>query len=251
MFSKIGSRLRLSPATAIAVVALVFAMVGGAFAAGNSGSSSSAVASKKKPKPKRGPTGPTGPAGAPGSAGGAGPQGPAGPAGKDGSTGPTGPTGAAGANGTFNPAVPLAKGQTLAGVWGTSGGPNAKANGDVSMVPITFPARIGSPLTTVVQFFAGLPLGIEVLDGEAKIFPNGEEAKSQEAFEQACPGSPTEPKASQGFLCIYLKVAENASVITLGNSSLWEAANEYGDVLPFEVREGNAFAKGSWAATAG
>ena len=105
-----GIRKQLNPATAIAIVALVFAMTGGAFAVtgggggrgsgGAKGASASlgrgdgaptlAGESKAKPKPK-GSRGPAGPAGK---------TGPAGPAGAQGSAGPAGPQGPAGTNGT-------------------------------------------------------------------------------------------------------------------------------------------------------
>jgi collagen triple helix repeat protein len=79
----------------ISVVALVFAMLGGAYAASNNGDGE-ATASAKAKKGPRGPKGATGPAGP---AGPAGPQGPAGANGKDGANGANGSNGATGANG--------------------------------------------------------------------------------------------------------------------------------------------------------
>jgi hypothetical protein len=98
-------RSRFSPATALSVVALVFAMTGGAFAVTGHGAGLGASAAKSKPKPKGkpGPRGPAGPKGATGAAGATGPAGPAGPTGATGpagSTGATGPAGTAGAAGT-------------------------------------------------------------------------------------------------------------------------------------------------------
>ena len=81
----------------ISVIALVFAMLGGAYAASNDNGKATASA-----KAKKGPRGPKGPKGDPGPAGPAGPQGPAGANGKDGangSNGATGPTGPKGATG--------------------------------------------------------------------------------------------------------------------------------------------------------
>ncbi len=122
MFKAPHGRLHLSPATAISIVALVFAMTGGAYAITGAGGSQgrgsaqspnegvthshalvgSTLASESKTKVKiktgaRGPAGPagkTGPAGAPGSTGSQGPAGPQGPAGANGADG------ANGANGT-------------------------------------------------------------------------------------------------------------------------------------------------------
>jgi hypothetical protein len=79
----------------ISVVALVFAMLGGAYAA-NSSSGGKATASAKA---KRGPKGPKGATGPAGPAGAQGPQGPAGANGKDGSNGAAGATGTTGATG--------------------------------------------------------------------------------------------------------------------------------------------------------
>lgn len=84
-----------SPATAIAVAALVFAMLGGAYAASNSSNGGKATASKAK-KPIRGPKGAKGAKGDKGDAGAAGPQGPAGPVGPKGDTGATGSAGTPG-----------------------------------------------------------------------------------------------------------------------------------------------------------
>lgn len=83
----------------IAVAALVFAMIGGAYAASDQ-SGGKATASAKGKQGKRGPRGPKGATGAAGAAGAQGPAGPAGPAGPVGPAGPAGPAGAAGDNGT-------------------------------------------------------------------------------------------------------------------------------------------------------
>jgi hypothetical protein len=73
----------------ISVIALVFAMIGGAYAASsdNGGKATSSAKAKKGPRGPKGPKGDTGPAGA---------QGPAGPAGAKGDTGANGNNGTAG-----------------------------------------------------------------------------------------------------------------------------------------------------------
>lgn len=83
-----GLRTRFGIPGVISVIALVFAMFGGAYAATNSGGGP-ATAAKAKKGP-RGPKGATGPAGAVGA------QGPLGPAGPAGSPGAKGDPGAAG-----------------------------------------------------------------------------------------------------------------------------------------------------------
>ena len=95
---------------AISIVALVFAMLGGAYAASDdepgkkAGASekagASAKAKKKGPRGPRGPKGPRGPAGPIGAQGAQGPAGPAGPKGDKGDTGPQGQTGAQGLQGS-------------------------------------------------------------------------------------------------------------------------------------------------------
>jgi hypothetical protein len=80
----------------VAVVALVAALGGGAYAATGGGTDqgkAKASASKKGPRGPRGPKGPAGPAGAPG------PAGPAGAKGDNGAAGANGTNGSAGANG--------------------------------------------------------------------------------------------------------------------------------------------------------
>jgi hypothetical protein len=74
----------------ISVIALLFAMLGGAYAASNSSDGGKATASAKAKRGPRGPKGATGPAGP------AGPQGPAGPNGKDGANGSAGIQGSQG-----------------------------------------------------------------------------------------------------------------------------------------------------------
>jgi collagen triple helix repeat protein len=86
MFSTLRNRFGIPGV--ISVIALVFAMFGGAYAASNSSGGGKATVSAKAKKGPRGPKGATGPAGP------AGPQGPAGANGKDGAAGK------AGANGT-------------------------------------------------------------------------------------------------------------------------------------------------------
>jgi hypothetical protein len=101
-------RRQITPASILALVALVFAVTGGAFAAtGSSGGSGSpshatptATVAKKKKAPARGPAGPRGATGATGASGPAGPTGPAGPAGAAGAKGETGTAGSNGTDGT-------------------------------------------------------------------------------------------------------------------------------------------------------
>jgi hypothetical protein len=92
----------------ISVIALVFAMLGGAYAASNNGGGKATASTKAKRGPK-GPKGATGPAG---------PQGPAGPAGAKGDAGAPGAAGAPGKDGA--PGAPGA-GVTTASFNGAKG----------------------------------------------------------------------------------------------------------------------------------
>ncbi|HVY78337.1 MAG TPA: hypothetical protein VG898_07515 [Solirubrobacterales bacterium] len=86
MFSTLRTRFGIPGV--ISVIALVFAMLGGAYAANNSSGGGKATASKaKKAKAKKGPRGPRGPKGDIGAAG------PAGAPGKDGTNGTNGAPG--------------------------------------------------------------------------------------------------------------------------------------------------------------
>jgi hypothetical protein len=122
MFSLLRNRFGIPGV--ISVIALVFAMLGGAYAASNSGSGKATASAKGKPGP-RGKTGKTGPAGP------AGPAGPQGPAGANGTKGDAGAKGDAGNPGTPGaPGAPGAPGSAGAGVIaGPYSGPECPAEG--------------------------------------------------------------------------------------------------------------------------
>jgi hypothetical protein len=102
----------------ISVIALVFAMLGGAYAASDNGGASSDKASASA-KAKKGPRGPRGPKGPAGPAGPTGPQGPAGAKGDTGAAGSNGQNGAPGTPGQSVTATPIAAGGVCgAGVTG-------------------------------------------------------------------------------------------------------------------------------------
>jgi hypothetical protein len=104
MFSTLRTRFGIPGV--ISVIALVFAMLGGAYAANNSASGGKATASAKA---KRGPRGPKGPAG---------PQGSAGPQGAKGDAGANGSNGSAGADGKSVEAAAIAAGGACGSVAG-------------------------------------------------------------------------------------------------------------------------------------
>jgi Collagen triple helix repeat (20 copies) len=161
MFSWISRRATY--ANVVATMALVFAMSGGALAAGRY-----LITSTKQIKPSvvASLKGVKGPAGAQGLAGAAGPQGPAGAAGAKGETGaagkegaqgiqgPAGPAGAKGAAGVAGPeGSPWTAGGTLpagaseTGFWSAS--TNLGGAGVYPLGSISFPIPLAAPSTTV------------------------------------------------------------------------------------------------------
>lgn len=178
MFNAI--RRSFSVPMAVAVVALVFAMTGGAFAA-KSYVASPSKQSKRGPKGPRGPRGPQGPQGEVGPKGDTGPQGEAGP---KGDTGTKGDTGSPWTAGGFLPS-----GKSLGGTWVAGVGPEIALGQGAAAASISF----GLPLTAAPQI-------VIVKEG-------------QEGVEHAaeCPGSLAMPLAAPGKLCLY--TAQEAGLV--------------------------------------
>jgi hypothetical protein len=210
MFSTLRTRFGIPGV--ISVIALVFAMFGGAYAANNASSGGKATASAKAKKGPRGPKGATGPAGAQGPTG---PQGPAGAKGDagangaNGAAGPTGPTGAAGAKGAtgaagqtgFTETLPSGKTETGTFAYATQveAGTNAK-------IPISFSIPLASPLTEGHVHLISA-------DGSKEIIENESTATPEEVTPTGCgsaltpPGTAAKPTAAPGNLCVYVTKA--------------------------------------------
>ncbi len=195
MFSTLRNRFGIPGV--ISVIALVFAMTGGAFAAKYLITSTKQISPSVLKKLK----GAKGPAGAAGSAGAQGPAGTAGANGKDGAVGPTGPTGNTGAQGNKgetgeegpegpegNPWTELGTlppGETETGVWSFN-----------TMVPsgqLIQPA----PISFTIPLAAALPAANVHLAPE----PTN------------CPGTVEDPQAASGHLCVYTQTLEFAKFI--------------------------------------
>jgi hypothetical protein len=238
----------------VAVVALVFAMLGGAYAANNLGATASkAKAGKPGPRGKTGPAGPQGPAGP---AGLAGPKGDTGTAGGNGAPGAngksvtvseieegepeceerggalvkqegaptgvqvcTGEEGSEGSPWTANGTLP--KGSTETGVWATSATAKKRATAAVSF---------NIPLASVVDQ--------EIIEAGGPPTTN-------------CPGTAEDPKAIEGFFCAYV------SELPVPNTTVTPGEAGGGGLTGFLLRifttelslEEEAY--GSWAVTAG
>lgn len=159
----------------VAILALILAMAGGAWAAaGLSGKQKTEVT--KIAKKYAGVAGPAGPQGVPGAPGASGSNG------KDGAPGAPGPKGPAG------PLLEsLESGQTVTGVWSYF---NPGANGEV--LNLSYPVRLSTPVSTS---------DIVVLAPE-------------EGETTDCPGTLEEPKAAKGKLCLYQKELEPGIEVT-------------------------------------
>jgi len=186
MLTKLRTRLHLTPATAIAALALVFAMTGGAYAASKVLITSTKQISPKVLKSLQGKAGAKGATGATGAAGAAGPAGPAGPAGapgKDGAPGTEGKQGPQGIEGKPGPeGSPWTAGGTLPSKKTETGSWSLQTHGEG--------AGIGT-----VSF--NIPLAA-ALDKEHVFFI------APEASEPVhCPGTVENPKAVAGSLCVY------------------------------------------------
>ncbi len=210
MFSLLRNRFGIPGV--ISVIALVFAMFGGAYAATNGNplagaskrnhkKSSSGLNSKQKTEVKKiakgfQGTGPAGPQGPPGSAG---------AKGDNGSNGAKGDTGAPGTPGTpGTPGSPWTVGGTLppnateTGAWSADAAQAFPGNGKLS---ISFPVQLEAPLDTDHVRYVG-EKGHEWNAVGEELTTAEEEANPNSAFFQ-CEGSPAAPEANSGYLCVY------------------------------------------------
>ncbi|HET7589046.1 MAG TPA: hypothetical protein VFK14_02505 [Solirubrobacterales bacterium] len=172
----------------VAIVALVAAMTGGAFAAG--GGHLTGKEKKEVKKIAKKFAGKRGKAGAPGATG---PQGPKGDTGAAGAKGDTGAKGDKGDRGDRGPEGPEGSPWTAGGVL-----PSGKTEtGTYAMGLNTAPVTYGA-----ISF--PIPLA-EIPSGEViPMPPAGEPTASTEN----CPGTASDPSAEPGFLCVYVVEGE-------------------------------------------
>ncbi|HSS04028.1 MAG TPA: hypothetical protein VLK89_02415 [Solirubrobacterales bacterium] len=209
-----GLRNRFGIPGVISVIALVFAMVGGAFAANDQGGSSGSKATASK----AGKPGPRGKTGKTGKAGPAGPQGPQGPAGPAGPKGDKGDAGASGSLGT--PGTSVTTGPT---------GPGECQSGGIKVLSASPPAKVCNGTT---GFTKTLPSGETETGGFAvngtEFDLNGEKGSISfniplaaplgatnvhyidpilETTSDKCTGDNENPTAAKGHLCVYAAAA--------------------------------------------
>jgi hypothetical protein len=213
MFSTLRNRFGIPGV--ISVIALVFAMLGGAYAASSNdnGKATASAKAKKGPRGPKGATGPAGPVGPQGPAGAAGAKGDAGANGSNGTNGVTGPTGLQGNKGATG-----AAGAT--GPTGFSGFTETLPSGKTETGVFTMSMSSTYPIPSIDGISFPIPLKEEGVEGTAWTFsPSqieneewgkkesnlGEGCKQGDAGckDTGCRGSVAEPTAPAGTLCIY------------------------------------------------
>jgi len=252
MFSTLRNRFGIPGV--ISVIALVFAMVGGAFAANNLGDSgkSATASAKKAAKGPRGPRGATGPAGPAGAAG------PAGPAGAKGDAGANGSNGAPGKDGTVGKDGVSVTVNEFEGVGGTCDEGGIEVESASPEPAYVCSGKPGSP------WVAGgtLPSGETLIGawggvvGEAEFafvpisfgIPLTSNASNHFAPNPNCPGTPTNPAAEPGHLCVYVTGSENVGESVIGSEYI-TPTGVGGAIVNLEGSPGG-YAFGAWAVTA-
>ncbi len=270
----------------VAVIALVFAMLGGAYATTSDGGKATSSA-----KAKKGPRGPKGAAGP------AGPAGPAGSAGAKGDTGAAGSNGSNGANGKSAEVASFTGSKTVGGVTCTEGGLEVKSASATTLVcngkkgtngTNGDPGPAGSPWTvdgtlpsgkTETGSWAFGPMAAGAIPGTEIIkqsisFPiqlvgglgasnvhfinaNGKEEKLpfelEEVTSATCHGTAAAPTADPGNLCVYTAALSKAKIWNELLQSPIDASpgtSVAGAVLNFGFVEAGAEGRGTWAVTA-
>jgi hypothetical protein len=243
-------RNRLSYANVIATVAMVFAMSGGAYAAGKI-----LITSTKQIKPSvlAQLKGKTGPAGAAGAAGPAGPQGPAGAKGENGVPGEKGTQGIQGVagkdgkNGLSGFTETLPTGKTETGAW--EFGPFASSafgsaifvNGAALSFSIPLASAISAEKTHYIN-----PANEEVFFEEELPFKT--------RTSTACTGTAAAPTAEAGNVCVYATYEKGAASFSGGitNPATPGApgTSTTGALLQFLITGSPVETQGTWAVTA-
>jgi hypothetical protein len=260
----------------ISVIALVFAMMGGAYAATNSEGGGKATASAKA---KAGPRGPRGKTGSAGPAGPAGPQGPAGPAGAKGDTGAkgdkgdtgnTGNTGSAGASvtssvvgagGDAGHCVTVGGSKFVAGAGTTYACNGAEGEAGEPWTPnnalpseATETGTWGFTSTGAIEQY--VPIGFSIPLADAAADQIQFHISGESGFATPCPGTVDSPKAKPGNLCVYRGIFANwgnpNNVYSPGGAETLEGEGigASGVILYYESMPAGKREDGSFAITA-
>jgi len=263
-------RKHFNATTVVAIVALVFAMTGGAYAAKKYLITSTKQISPKVLKQIKGAKGPAGPPGPAGSQGPAGEKGANGAPGEKGADGAPGEKGAPGSNGE-SVTVASASGSECSGLGGSKfsnkTGSGTACNGKEGSpwtMGGTLPSKEtevgmwGSPTTYggsgLVAISFNLPLAKALTAEHVHLINNsGEEVYvgGERPPTECTGGTAEEPKAEPGNLCVYeSSLGEKFSYLPFYYSVFPSALITAGGVdVPFDAEEGG-LAAGSWAVTA-
>jgi hypothetical protein len=252
----------------VAVIALIAALGGTALAASGALTGKQKKEVEKIAKKYAGKPGATGAAGANGSPGKDGANGTVGANGTDGLAGPTGPTGlkgnpgvagetgatgATGATGSFGDAT-LASGVTERGTWSVTGGVQTIEFGPEPDETVT----VGNP-----NEYVAITYPTPLSGGVTGHFSGEMNSLNEETFTdfdgagpgtEGCTGTPNEPTAPSGNLCVYKYSASpsnNMAILGIGKPPLFEGnAGVFGTFIHLSVTGPEAWAGGSWALTA-
>jgi hypothetical protein len=247
----------------VGIVALVFAMIGGAYAA--TGGSATRASSSARGRGSRGPKGARGPVG---------PQGAEGSKGSKGDPGAPGKDGANGADGKSVEVGAVASGCPAGGVTvQVAGEPATKReicngeDGETSFTE-TLPAgksETGAWAGTVheegpVPISFSIPLAVPISDTDVRVVGEGESPPA-ECENPAHPGTASDenPEAKPGFLCVFVSYAPTSEVSGIEPTGFDAvvAHDGTGTTGAFVILErlstpGEPFgkARGTWAVTA-
>jgi len=248
----------------VAIVSLIAALGGGAYAASGPvsgsgkkrqhGKAAAGLNAKQKKEVTKiakgfqgaGPAGAQGPAGADGQAG---TKGDGGAQGEQGAQGIEGPQGDPGADGTFS-TEPLPGGQTLTGGW-VETAPSAGAG---LAAQISFSIPLSADLTQTGCITAPQPQSCQV----HFINPAGEEVAAEGvsshvfATPEHCHGAAAAPAADAGNLCVYAGATENVLTNPIAYGLIKPAGGtfEHGAYVLFSASGSAALVQGTWAVTA-
>jgi hypothetical protein len=111
------------------------------------------------------------------------------------------------------------------------------------LATISFLIKVTPAPTAEIEYEPGLKIGL--------VFQSEEVGVDETEFGQHCPGTAAEPKAAEGFLCIY-KSAQTPSSGSPFSSNAYEAAKESGVTFPIELiglAGSQQYVRGTWAVT--
>ena len=260
MFRRVHRRITFT--NVALTLALVFAMSGGAYAAGKYLITSTKQISPKVLKALAGKPGPAGSAGPTGTQGPAGPQGPAGANGKDGANGANGAPGAGGES-VSSKAVATGDSGKCGGLGGVeytlAGKATLVCNGQTGFTE-TLPAE-----KTETGVWAGvggsMPIGIGIsfpiplnasLDGSHVYIAEVNTAT-------VCPGTVEKPEAAPGNLCVYeseprsrvlIEILNPAKTSLVGTEAVEPGASTFGAMLITSPTNNGTVLNGTYAVTA-